>query len=212
MKRSFLLIVALILCGAMVSTASAQMGRGWMHGGGGPGGQLGWGGQTVDPQKAQEYYQVWQKHGTDTADLREKIWVKRHEMATLLADRNTKKEDLLAKQAELQKLVNQLQNQELAFRWELYQKDPSLAPDAYGGAYGPGMCLDGGGMMGGYGGGYGPGMMGGYGGGYGPGMMGGYGGGYGPGMMGGHGGGYGPGMMGGCGGGYGPGMMGGTGQ
>lgn len=62
-----------------------------------------------------------------------------------------------------------------------------------GGVYGPGY-----GMMGGYGGEYGPGMMGGYGPGYG--MMGGYGpsyGGYGPGyvMMGGYGPGYGRSMM-----------------
>ena len=216
MKKSLLLLALLIFCTAMVSTASAQMGRGW-------GSPMGWGGQTIEPQKAQEYYKAWEQHNADTADLRDKIWVKRHEMATLLADRNTKKEDLLKKQGELQQLINQLQSQELAFRWDMYQKDPSLAPDAYGGAFGAGMCLDddrmgdydndyGPGMMGGYGpgmmGGYGPAMMGGYGpgmmGGYGPGMMGGYGpammGGYGPGMMGG----YGPGMMGG----YGPGMMG----
>jgi Skp family chaperone for outer membrane proteins len=131
----------------------------------------------ADKEKVESYRKEVEKQLEDTADLRQNIWVKQHEMSTLLASPKTSKKELLEKQKELQKLMNELQRKELAFRWELDKKFPEMAPDMYGGCYGPamghgmGMACGGPGMMG-YGGhGYGPGMMGHGGHGYGHGMM-----------------------------------------
>lgn len=129
----------------------------------------------VDKEKVEKYQEKIEKQFEGTADLRQNIWVKQHEMATLLASPKTSKQELLEKQKELQKLMNELQQKELAFRWELDKEFPEMASDMYGGCYGPamgygmGMACGGPGMMGGYG--HGSGMMG-YGGyGYGHGMM-----------------------------------------
>jgi len=205
MKKWLVFGIVVIFAALAASPAMPEMGRGGMGPGGTGSGQGSWAAPNrLDDKTTQEVNQAWQGHYKDTADLRQKIWTKQHEIATLLSNPKTSKESLLAQQAELQKLINDLQRQQLAFRWDFYQKHPQLAPDAYGGAFGLGMCIEGGpdtmgpGMMG-YG--YGAGMMGyGSGYGYGPGKMGyGSGAGYGPGMMGygsGYGYGSGQGMMG----------------
>lgn len=143
MKKLFSLFIIIVIVFFAMEAMSQHMGyRGMMGGGPGGWGRGWWGGEQPDTKISKEIYEAWEKHYQDTAKLRENIWIKRHEMATLLADPKTEKEELLKKQAELQKLVNELQRKQLIFRWELRQKYPQQAPDPYGGCYGPGLCFE----------------------------------------------------------------------
>lgn|GEM_PF-2136664 len=133
-----------------------------------------------ETERTKAYYLAWKKFGDDTAELREQLWLKRHQMAALLANPETKQEELLAKQQEILDLQGDYQRRSLRFLWELNRRFPGLAQDPYGGCYGPAMGLESGPgpVPGGpgFGCGPGPGMAPppqsgdwGYGGGYGPG-------------------------------------------
>lgn len=112
---------------------------------------------SVDEATQKAYDEEMAKHYANTADQRQDILVKQHEMATLLVKTKTTKEELLDKQKELQDLMNSLQREELSFRWDLHKKYPQMAPDVYGGCLGPAAGYGGPEMMGnGY---YGHGMM-----------------------------------------------------
>jgi hypothetical protein len=69
-------------------------------------------------------------------------------MAALLAEPATEKEKILAKQAEMQPLVNELNQKQLEFVWDFYQKNPEMGEHAYWDAMGPAMCGLEGPMMG----------------------------------------------------------------
>jgi len=195
-----------------------------------PGGGYAGGPSAQEAERTKAYHWAWKKFGDETAELREQLWLKRHQMAALLANPETKQEELLAKQQEILDLQGDYQRRSLRFLWELNRRFPGLAQDPYGGCYGPAMGLESGPGPGlapppqapgfGYGGGYRPG----YGGsgpeGYGPGALApgygcgpgyGYGQGYGQGYGGGPGRGYGQSYGRGPGWGYGQGFGGGPG-
>lgn len=114
--------------------------------------------QTVDENKQKVYDEEMAKHYSASAEQRQAIVVKQHEIATLLVDPKTSKDALIEKQKELQELMNTLQRDELSFRWDLRQKYPEMASDIYGGCLAPAAGYGGAAMMG-YGS-YGPDMMG----------------------------------------------------
>jgi hypothetical protein len=119
---------------------------------------------SADEGKLKAYDEEMEKHYKSTASQRQEILVKQHEMATLLINTKTTKDELMEKQKELQGLMNTLQREELSFRWDIHKKYPEMSPDVYGGCLEP--AAGSGGAMMGYGG---AGMMGyGY---YGHGMM-----------------------------------------
>ena len=93
-------------------------------------------------EREQEYRQAWQQHMEETRDLRHEIAVKQHEMATMLVKpEETSEQELLAQQKEIQKLQNELQRKQLAFRWKMRQQYPEVATDIYGGCFAPAMGL-----------------------------------------------------------------------
>jgi hypothetical protein len=94
-------------------------------------------------ERERAYQQAWQQHWVDTRDLRHELAVKRHEMATMLVKpTETTKEQLLAKQDEIQNLQNKLQDQELAFRWDTRMQYPELITDIYGGCLAPALAME----------------------------------------------------------------------
>jgi len=112
---------------------------------------------SVDEETLKAYDEEMEKHSKDTANQRQDILVKQHEMATLLINRKTTKDELMGKQKELQGLMNAWQQEELSFRWDIHKKYPEMTPDVYGGCLGTAAGNGGAGMMGqGY---YGQGMM-----------------------------------------------------
>ncbi|MDA8164957.1 MAG: hypothetical protein M0017_08000 [Desulfobacteraceae bacterium] len=165
------------------------------------------GAQTAQ-QGGQAQFQAFQKaqqqHWTKTADQRQQVMIKQHELAATILNPKSTEEELLKKQRELQDARDGLEREQLTFEYQMKKKYPEIM-ESYG--------MMGYGMGRGYG--MGPGMMGGYG--MAPGMMG-YGlaprwpgsgqGPMGPGMMGGRG----PGMMQDQGGMMGPGSPGGQGM
>lgn len=139
----------LIMMSLMTFPAFAQQYRGNRMG---PG-MMGQGYSTIDrssldEEKLKVYDEEMAAHYKDTANQRQEIIVKQHEIATLLVNPKTTKKELLEKQMELQELMNTLQREELSFRWDQHKKYPEMTPDIYGGCLVPAA---------GYGGG--PGMM-----------------------------------------------------
>src|SRR3989339_104124 len=101
MKNFGMVAIALLAAVLMVGSAWAQPGPGRMHGG------WGWREGNVPPEKYRAYSMAWGEFNESTKALRQKILVKQHEMAALLAEPASEKEKLLAKQAEMQPLVNE---------------------------------------------------------------------------------------------------------
>jgi len=88
-------------------------------------------GETLDA-----YHDEMARFYRESADLRNNIWEKVHLFANLLADPGTGKDEILSLQEEIQQLTNELQRQELSFRWDLNNLYPELAIDKYRGCLG----------------------------------------------------------------------------
>ena len=113
----------------------------------------------VDEETLKAYDEEMEKHDKDTANQRLDILVKQHEMATLLINPKTTKDELMVKQKELQGSMNAWQQAELSFRWDIHKKYPEMTPDVYGGCLASAAGNGGNGMMGRGNGMMGQGMM-----------------------------------------------------
>lgn len=152
MKKLLTTVGILTLMNLMVLPVLAQQYQGY---GMGPG-MMGQGynsaqRSSVDEETQKAYDGEMEKHYKATADQRQEIVVKQHEIATLLVNSKTTKDELINKQKEMQELMNVMQRDELSFRWDLHQKYPEMAPDLYRGCLAPAAGYGGPGMKG-----YGP--------------------------------------------------------
>lgn len=98
--------------------------------------------QKLPPETEEALRAEQAKHAEETAALRRSILVKQHEMAAIFLNPASRLEDLLKKHKELQEIQNELEEQNLTFRWNLSRKYPETATGMMGG------CMMGGGMMG----------------------------------------------------------------
>jgi hypothetical protein len=90
----------------------------------------------VDENILGAYHDEMVKFYQNSLGLRHDIWGKINLFAIQLADTETDKEEVLATQREIQELNNQLQREELSFRWDLNSQFPELATDKYRGCLG----------------------------------------------------------------------------
>jgi|GEM_PF-6382812 len=90
----------------------------------------------VEKETLDAYHDEMARFYRESADLRNNIWEKVHLFANLLADPGTGKDEILSLQEEIQELTNELQRQELSFRWDLNNLYPELAIDKYRGCLG----------------------------------------------------------------------------
>lgn len=156
MKKT-LIIGGLVLALVVASLPAMAQGRGYGRGpgswGGGPGwhsgpmmGPDGYGLAGLSEEKVKALNEARQKFFTDTADMRRELAQKRAEMRALFLSKDVTKDQLLAKQKELQTLRNALGQKRLEHRFELQKQFPELA-NGYGlgrggkrGGYGSGFC------------------------------------------------------------------------
>lgn len=87
----------------------------------------------VDEETLNAYHSEIARFYQDSAELRHQIWEKSHLFANMLIDPATSKEEILAVQQEIQTMTNELQREELSFRWDLHNQFPELATDRYRG-------------------------------------------------------------------------------
>ena len=87
----------------------------------------------VEEKTLNAYHDEIAKFYSDSADLRHDIWEKTHLFARLLTYPDTTKAEVLTIQQEIQVLTNELQREELSFRWDLNSRFPELATDKYRG-------------------------------------------------------------------------------
>ena len=147
MKKVFTSICIAVLFGVWTNQGFAQgmgMGPGMGHMG-----QYYGSGKQVDFEKIKEYNEAWQKHYKDTADLWQKVWLAKNEMAVLMMNPKTSKEEALKKHKEVHKLKGELHEKKLIFRLDLKEKFPEMQRYLGGRGYGYGMGMGRHGMMGG---------------------------------------------------------------
>ena len=87
----------------------------------------------VDEVTLNAYHDEMARFYRDSADLRHQIWEKSHLFAKLLTNPDTSKATVLSLQQEIQFMTNELQREELSFRWDLNSQFPELATDKYRG-------------------------------------------------------------------------------
>jgi len=128
MNRCLSIGTVCLLCLLVALPAAAQKGFGKQ------GKQMvpGFGGgrqDQLDPEIAALCREAGETHRKETEALRRDILSKRHEMAAMLTNPESKLDDLLKKQEKLQKLTNELQRRDLIFRWNFFKKHPEISPD-----------------------------------------------------------------------------------
>jgi hypothetical protein len=90
----------------------------------------------VNEQTLNDYHDEMARFYSSSAELRHDIWGKIHLFADLLANPDTTKAEVLTLQQEIQVMNNELQGEELSFRWDLNSRFPELATDKYRGCLG----------------------------------------------------------------------------
>ncbi len=90
----------------------------------------------VDEQTLNDYHDEMAIFYSNSAELRHDIWEKIHLFATMLTNPGTTKAEALTIQLEIQVMTNELQKEELSFRWDLNSRFPELATDKYRGCLG----------------------------------------------------------------------------
>jgi hypothetical protein len=90
----------------------------------------------VDENRLNAYHDELVKYYQNSTGLRHDIWEKIHLFASQLADPETAKEEVVATQQDIQELNNELEREELSFRWDLNSRFPDLATDKYRGCLG----------------------------------------------------------------------------
>ena len=90
----------------------------------------------VDEQTLNDYHDEMAQFYRNSAALRHDIWGKIHLFAAMLTNPDSTKQEVLTIQQEIQVLTNELQRQELSFRWDLNSRFPELTTDKYRGCLG----------------------------------------------------------------------------
>ena len=90
----------------------------------------------VDEQTLNDYHDEMARFYRNSAELRHDIWETIHLFASLLSTPDTTKQEALAIQQEIMAMTNELQREELSFRWDLNSRFPELATDKYRGCLG----------------------------------------------------------------------------
>ena len=123
MKKSLMVVFLLVMASLVALPAAAQQHQGYRMGPEMMDQRYNVQQRTsVDEDKLKAYNEEMEKHYKNTASQRQEILVMQHEIATLLINTKTTKDVVLDKQKELQVLMNNLQRQELSFRWDIHKK------------------------------------------------------------------------------------------